>query len=149
MANGAVLSSLLPLLMASCGGSDPGALVHLEPGAMYRFQVVRDDIHPSYRCDGTVETASSLADFFCTAENHDPWVVRGVAEHYELRDVVRLWIHRSDVARQTAQPDIAVDMQPLGDRFSGWGTILFRDGTGSGHPGATVEAWRIGASAVR
>jgi hypothetical protein len=146
MMNGAVLLSLMPqLLVASCGGSDPG-LVQLDRNALYAVQVVREDVRPAYRCEGTLDTGSSTADFACTVENLAPWVVRGPVEHYELRDVVRLWIRDAASGHQRVQPDIAIDMEPLGDRFSGWGTILFRDGTGSGHFGATADAWRIGAS---
>ncbi|MGZ6372086.1 MAG: hypothetical protein ACXWL8_01680 [Candidatus Limnocylindria bacterium] len=146
MTNGAVFWSLVPLLIASCGGGELPGLVQLDPHARYAVQVVRNGISPAYRCDGTIETASSLADFACTAEQHDPWAVRGTVEHYELRDVVRLWI-RDTGDPQKVQPDIAIDLQPVGDRFTGWGTIVFRDGTGSGHSGATVDAWRIDASA--
>lgn len=150
MTNGAVqLSLLLPLAIVSCGGDD-SALVHLDPHARYAVQVVREQTRPAYRCEGVLETGASMADFTCTAENLPPWVVRGPFEHFELRDVVRLWIRQAGPAQQTGQPDIAVDLEPLGERFSGWGTVLFRDGTGSGHPGATADAWRIeGAGALR
>jgi len=41
----------------------------------------------------------------------------------------------------TGQPDIAIDLQPNGDRYSGWATVVLPDGTGVGHVGATAEAW--------
>ena len=124
----------------SCGGPQASA-----PGwpsdASVHVTVTRDDVHPTYRCDGEIQTRFGTASFSCTAEGFDAWDVRGYAEQFMLSDVLRFWIHDAGAATSSPQPDIAVDLEPQGDRYSGWATIILPDGTFFGHPGATAEAW--------
>jgi len=124
----------------SCGG--PESKTSAWPSdASVRITVIRDDVHPTYRCDGQIQTHFATAIFSCTAEGFDSWDVRGYAEQFVLSDVVRFWIHDADTANATPQPDIAVDLEPQGDRYSGWATVILPDGTLFGHPGASAEAW--------
>jgi hypothetical protein len=124
----------------SCGG--PQAKPSGWPAdASVHVTVIRDDVHPTYQCDGEVQTRFGTATFSCTAEGFDAWDVRGNAEQMVLEDVYRLWIHDADAPTWAAQPDIAVDLEPNGDRYSGWATVVLPDGTFAGHPGASAEAW--------
>jgi hypothetical protein len=123
----------------SCGGPESKS-PNWPSDASIHVTVVRDDVHPTYRCDGQVQTHFATASFSCTAEGFDAWDVRGNAEQYVLSDVLRLWIHAAD-STSTAQPEIAIDLESQGDRYSGWATVIFPDGTLFGHPGATAEAW--------
>jgi len=128
----------------SCGG--PDSLRSMWPSdASVHVTVVRDDVHPTYRCDGQVQTRFGTAIFSCTAEGFEDWDVRGDAEQFMLPDVMRLWIHSADTALQP-QPDIAIDLEPQGDRYSGWATVVLPDGSFAGHPGASAEAWIEGSS---
>ncbi len=124
----------------SCGGPQAG-LFAWPSDATVHVTVIRDDPHPVYRCDGEIQTRFATASFSCTAEGFDGWAVRGDAEQFLLADVMRLWIRAAGGAQTTGQPDIAIDLQPNGDRYSGWATVVLPDGTGGGHVGATAEAW--------
>ena len=128
------------LLLFGCGGSEPG-LVHLPYDSMVQLTVTRADHHPTYQCDGTIDTRTSTAEFTCTAEGFKQWTIVGPVEEFQLSTVVRLWIRASGVQRITAQPDIATDLEPKADRLIGWATVILPDGTESGHAGAVAEAF--------
>ena len=124
----------------SCGGPQASA-----PGwpsdASVHVTVTRDDVHPTYRCDGEIQTRFGTASFSCTAEGFDAWDVRGSAEQFVLPEVARLWVHDASAASWTGQPEIAIDLEPNGVRYTGWATVVLPDGTAAGHPGASAEAW--------
>jgi hypothetical protein len=126
--------------LISCGGSQSSAPTWPMDASVH-VTVVRDDVHPTYRCDGEIQTRFATAIFSCTAEGFDAWDVRGTAEQYVLPDVVRLWIHAADAPNEAVQPEIAVDFETFGERYSGWATVVLPDGTFAGHPGASAEAW--------
>jgi hypothetical protein len=127
-------------VLFSCGGPQSKS-PSWPSNASIHVTVIRDDQHPTYRCDGQVQTYFTTASFSCTAEGFEAWDVRGYAEQFVLSDVLRFWIHDAGAAGIRAQPDIAVDLEPQGDRYSGWATVVLPDGTSSGHPGASAEAW--------
>jgi hypothetical protein len=106
-----------------------------------RIALTRRDPAPGYQCQGTVQTRPGTASFSCTAEGFGRWGVTGSAERSELYDVLRLWIRAADGPHSTGQPDIAVDLQPDDDHYSGWATVILPDGTGFGHFGASATAW--------
>jgi hypothetical protein len=101
----------------------------------------REDLHPNYRCAGDVQIRASTASFSCTAEALDPWDVRGAVEQTRTDDTLRFWIRDAGGAHADGQPDIAIDLQPDADHYSGWATIILPDGTSFGHVGATAEGW--------
>jgi hypothetical protein len=127
-------------VLLSCGGP-AGSSLAWPSDASVHVTVTRDDLHPTYRCDGEVQTRFATATFSCTAEGFDGWDVRGSAEQVVLSDVTRLWIHDADSTSMTGQPEIAIDLEPHGDRYLGWATVVLPDGTFAGHPGASAEAW--------
>jgi hypothetical protein len=108
--------------------------------ATWHVKIARTDTHPNYSCEGTVDTAAGGAQFVCLAERFGPWTVNGSVQHFQSAVLLQLWI-RATGSEQAIQPDIAVDLEPGGDRLRGWATVVLPDGTGSGHPGATAEAW--------
>jgi hypothetical protein len=105
------------------------------------ISVARPDSSPGYQCDGDVQTAAATATFSCSADGYASWTVAGAAEQFDLPDVVRLWIRDAGGAHAAGQPDIAIDLQPDGDHYSGWATVILPDGTGFGHVGASATAW--------
>jgi hypothetical protein len=124
----------------ACGGSQDSSLNWASNAAIH-VTVTRDDVHPTYRCDGEIQTRFATAVFSCTAEGFDPWDVRGSAEQMILSDVLRFWVHDADAPSMSGQPDIAIDLEPAGERLSGWATVVLPDGTYAGHPGASADAW--------
>jgi hypothetical protein len=131
---------VFPVLLA-CGGSLQTTTSSWPVDGSVHVTVTRDDLHPTYRCEGQIQTRFGTAIFSCTAEGFDAWDVRGNAEQYMRPDVLRLWIHDADAAPGAGQPEIAIDLEPNAGRYSGWATVVLPDGTAMGHPGATAEAW--------
>jgi hypothetical protein len=129
-------------VLVGCGGPQSAWPTWPANGSIH-VSVVRDDVHPTYQCEGEVQTRLATATFSCAGEGFDAWDVRGSAEQIVLPDVTRLWIHDADSANLTGQPEIAVDLEPHGTRYSGWATVILPDGTFAGHPGATAEAWVV------
>jgi len=140
MANGVVW---LSLLLLSCGTGSDNGLVQFDSNGTYAVTVTREGDHPVYRCQGTVQMQSRIADFACEAEGLAPWALHGPVEHFPLPDVVRLWIRRTDPPALSGQPDIALDLFPDEDKFTGWGTVILRGAGEAGHPGADAEARKI------
>src|SRR5947207_1272947 len=68
------------------------------------------------------------------------WNVDGSVEQFGSAILLQLWI-RAAASRNAIQPDIAIDLEPVGERLHGWATVVLPDGTGSGHPGGTADAW--------
>ncbi|TMB43826.1 MAG: hypothetical protein E6J58_00685 [Deltaproteobacteria bacterium] len=121
----------------ACGGDDRP---RFPEQATWHVRLARSDSYPNYSCDGIVDTAARTGQFLCVAENLGAWSVNGSVEHFQSAVLLQLWIRKTG-SENAAQPDIAVDLEPVGDRLRGWATIVLPDGTGSGHPGATAEAW--------
>ena len=121
----------------ACGGESQ----ELFPDqANWHVKLARSDDHPNYGCEGTVDTAARLAQIACAAEKFGSWSVAGPVQQFRSSTQLRLWIHAAATA-SAAQPDIAIDLESVDDRILGWATVVLPDGTGSGHPGATAEAW--------
>jgi hypothetical protein len=121
----------------ACGGDDRA---RFPDGATWHVRIARSDAHPNYSCEGIVDTAARNAQFVCVAERFGSWSVNGPVEQFRSAVLLQLWI-RTAGSKGAIQPDIAVDLEPVGDRLRGWATIVLPDGTGNGHPGATAEAW--------
>ncbi len=126
-------------ITCACGG--PASGPRWPTDGTVHVTVTRADPHPAYQCQGDVHTGLGTAGFSCTAEGFDAWDVRGSAEQFDLSDVLRLWIRSADGAHSTGQPDLAIDLQPDGDHYSGWATVMLPDGTGFAHVGASAAAW--------
>jgi len=120
---------------AACAGTEP-----FPDDVTWHVTVTRSDSHPTYACDGTVDTRLNAANFLCVAEQLGPWTVSGPVERSRVAATLRLWI-RAAGSESAIQPDIAVDLEAIADRLKGWGTVVLPDGTGAGHPGAVAEAW--------
>jgi hypothetical protein len=130
--------SILSLATAmACGGEDSA---RFPDGATWHVRLARGDSHPNYSCEGIVDTAARIAEFVCVAERFGSWNVNGPVEQFRTELLLQLWI-RTPGSKDAIQPDIAIDLEPVGNRLRGWATIVLPDGTGNGHPGATAEAW--------
>ena len=88
----------------SCGGPQSKS-PSWPSNASVHVTVIRDDVHPTYRCEGQIQTYFTTASFSCTAEGFDAWDVRGYAEQFVLSDVLRFWIHDGGAAGTTALGD--------------------------------------------
>jgi hypothetical protein len=137
-AMGRAFGSIVSLATAmACGGEDRP---RFPDQAAWHVRIARSDTHPTYSCEGTVDTAAAEAQFLCVAERFGSWNINGSVEQFRSAVLLQLWI-RGPGSMNAIQPDIAVDLEPVGDRLRGWATVVLPDGTGSGHPGATAEAW--------
>jgi len=134
-------SSIVSLATAmACGGEDRSPFADQ---TSWHVKLARGDEHPTYSCEGTVDTVAGDARFDCVAERFGSWNVNGgPVQHTRSAVLLRLWI-RTPGTKDAVQPDIAIDLEPVvgGDRLRGWATVVLPDGSGNGHPGATAEAW--------
>jgi hypothetical protein len=122
----------------ACGGSEK---MELSDASTMRIRVTRDGSHPNYLCEGTIKLGGGSSQFGCSAEGFADWTVSGTAEQFRLVDVLRFWVRASGTGRPVGQPEIAIDLEWIEGRYSGWATVILPDGTGFGHIGATAEGW--------
>ena len=121
----------------ACGGEERP---RFPDQATWHVRIARSDTHPTYACEGVVDTRAGEAHFLCVAERFGSWNVDGSVEQFRSAILLQLWI-RAAASRNAIQPDIAIDLEPVGERLHGWATVVLPDGTGSGHPGGTADAW--------